>query len=96
MATNLHPLFNQILSPFMETVPVIRVPLQYREDLRASYCPNCREVIDGPGRLLPTGLHEIFPAERHEVWCDLECLAEWIADYAMIIARSAEEGEADE
>ncbi len=93
MASNLHPVFDQMLSPFMETV---HVPLQFPADRHTRYCANCHEPIRGLGRMLPESLIEIFPRERQSLWCDLECLAEWIADYAMIIARTSQKGDTDE
>lgn len=52
-------------------------------------CPNCQEELaDGRwGVQLNATLAPLFPASAQRFWCSVSCLAEWIADRALDLAR---------
>ena len=79
-----HPIFDHALSGFLP-----KEPLAMREPIaQEGYaCPNCNEPIHHQGCTLPESLQMLFPLYDRDLWCDRNCLTEWIQDNASRIAR---------
>ncbi len=80
-----HSVFDSVFSTFR----LPPEPLSLREDVRKPEyaCPNCNHQISNQGCTLPESLTRSFPLYHRDLWCDYDCLTEWIQDNASRIAR---------